>query len=47
MRQAAIDADIFFFSISDMSETLTKRDINPYHIKNFYFHLSSHPDIPI
>jgi hypothetical protein len=36
MRRAAIDADIFFFSISHKSESLTKRDINPYDIKNFY-----------
>jgi hypothetical protein len=26
MRLAAIDADIFFFSISQKSESLTKRD---------------------
>jgi hypothetical protein len=29
MLRAAIDADIFFFSISQKSENLTKRDINP------------------
>ena len=38
MRRAAIDADIFFFSISHKSESLTKRDINPYDIKKFLFH---------
>jgi hypothetical protein len=47
MRRAAIDADIFFFSISQKSESLTKRDINPYDIKKFLFHLSSHPDISL
>ncbi|MEL6037198.1 MULTISPECIES: PIN domain-containing protein [Methanothrix] len=47
MRRAAIDADIFFFSISHKSESLTKRDINPYDIKKFLFHLSSHPDISL
>lgn len=47
MRRAAIDADIFFFSVSQKSETLTKRDINPNEIKNFLFHLSGHPDISL
>jgi hypothetical protein len=47
MLRAAIDADIFFFSISHKSESLTKRDINPYDIKKFLFHLSSHPDISL
>jgi hypothetical protein len=35
MRRAAIDADIFFFSISHKSESLIKRDINPHDIKKF------------
>jgi hypothetical protein len=47
MLRAAIDADIFFFSISQKSENLTKRDINPYDIKKFLFHLSGHPDISL
>lgn len=47
MLRAAIDADIFFFSIGQKSESLTKRDINPYDIKKFLFHLSGHPDISL
>ena len=47
MLRAAIDADIFFFSISQKSENLTKRDINPYDIKKLLFHLSGHSDISL
>jgi len=48
MLRAAIDADIFFFiSIRQKSESLTKREINPYDIKKFLFHLSGHPDISL
>ena len=47
MRRAAIDADLFFFSISQKSESLTKRDINPNDIKKLLFQLSGHADISL